>query len=84
MKQSCNCLKILKDKKNIDSDGLVDYIFEWYDGEILLASEKRKIDLDFNFNPIENYSIDDLIEHKKICCFDIDILNITIEEIEKT
>ena len=78
MKQLCNKLKIIKNQNDIDVNRLMTYIFEWYNDETLILQEIRKIDIDSNNQPIENYNIDDLVQHKKYCCFEID--EITVEE----
>lgn len=78
MKQLCNKLKIIKNQNDIDVNRLMTYIFEWYNDETLILQEIRKIDIDHYNQPIENYNIDDMVQHKKHCCFEID--EITVEE----
>jgi hypothetical protein len=82
MKQDCNRLKIVKNKKTTDANGMFNYVFEWYQDNKMLYQEIHKIDADIYNTPIENYNIEDMIEHKQYCCLNIDPINIKIEETE--
>jgi|688.fasta_scaffold01939_22 hypothetical protein len=81
MKKPCNRLKIAKNKIDVDSEGMFTYIFEWYNNEKLMIQEPYKIQSDNYGLPIENYNINEMIEHKQYCCLEIDSNTLKIEEI---
>lgn len=80
IKKNVNKLKIVKNKKSTDSNGMFNYVFEWFDNDEMILQEVRKIMADIYNTPVENFDIEELINHKKDCCMIIDEIN--IEEIE--
>lgn len=79
-KSKVSKLKIVKNKKSTDSSGMFNYVFEWYDEDQMILQEVRKIMADIYNMPVENFDLEELINHKKDCCMIIDDLN--IEEVE--
>lgn len=79
-KKKCNKLKIIKNKRSTDFAGMFTYVFEWYDGDQQILQEVFKLTPDIYNMPIEHYNVNEMIEHKKVCCMVIDSIN--IEEIE--
>jgi len=82
MKPLVNRLKIIKNIRVITSDRHFVYKFEWYNNDDLLLFEIRQIQAsDLNL-PLESYNIQELVNHKNLCCFSIDINTLFIEEVE--
>lgn len=79
-KKKVDKLKITKNKKTTDNNGQFNYVFDWLDGEELVLQEVKKIMADIYNLPIEDFNLEDIIDHKKYCCMDIETLN--IEEVE--
>jgi hypothetical protein len=79
-KKNVNKLKIVKNKKSTDSSGMFNYVFEWFDGDEMILQEVKKIMADIYNMPLENFDLEEIINHKKDCCMVIDALN--IEEVE--
>ena len=77
--KNCNKLTIVKNQRVLNSSNQFKYTFEWkYDDKILIKESICLPADDYNL-PIENYNIDELIEHKKHCCLEIE--DIIVEEI---
>lgn len=81
IKKQCNFLKIVKNKRTIGLDGKFNYVFEWCYDDTILIKEVYKISLNEYNLPIENYDLNEMIEHKNHCCLIIDDINIIEEEI---
>lgn len=65
MKPIVNKLILDKSTGPRDSDHTT-YYFNWYNNDTLVLSEKMWIF--YNDVPMEQYNIDDMIEHRKGCC----------------
>lgn len=68
-KQNCNKLIIFKDK-NLDENNLMTYHCQWFYNENLIYEEIRKVDEN------KDLDIDDIIDHKKQCCLNIESIDI--------
>lgn len=79
MKKNVNKLLIIKDLKSTDTTKMFSYVFNWMDGEEVIISEIKKIHKDSFGNPVEDYILDDLVNHKINCCLNINIENFIIE-----
>lgn len=79
MKPIVNRLVLDKSTGSRESDHTT-YYFNWYDNTNLVSTEKMWIFFDGNGNPVESYNIDDMVQQRKICCFDF-IEPITVEVI---
>lgn len=78
--KKCNKLIIKKLlSKGVDKDNLFTYKLEWIFNEDIILIECKKLDSNEFFEPIENFTIEELISHKKHCCMEID--DIEIQEI---
>jgi hypothetical protein len=82
MKPIVNKLKIIKNTRVLTSERHFVYKFEWYNNDTLLLSELRQIQASELNLPMESYEIQELVEHKNICCFTIDINTLLIDEVE--
>lgn len=76
IKKDCDTLRIVKNKNVIDRQGFFNYVFEWRNGEEIVMKEIMKLVANEYNQPVENYDIGDLIEHKKVCCLNIDQIDI--------
>lgn len=79
-KKKVDTLKITKNKKSTDANGQFNYVFDWFDGDELVFQEVRKIMADIYNLPVEDFNLEDIIDHKKHCCMNIETLN--IQEVE--
>ncbi len=73
-KKYCNTLIITKKHSEI-SNNSCKYIFEWKNKDITVLKEILLVDIDIKNDPI-NFNLNELIEHKKYCCLDIQSLDV--------
>jgi hypothetical protein len=81
-KKPATRLVIKKNKRVVDSQNHFTYRFEWYNNDQLLYREIRKLNTDDFMTPIEDYDVDELIDHKIICCLIIDKTTFVVDEEE--
>jgi len=80
-KKEITKLRVIKNKKTTDKHGEFVYVFEWMYNDTIEFQEIKKISSDIYNRPQEDYDIQEIIEHKKLCCC---IINgdLIIEQIE--
>lgn len=69
---------------SVVENGHVTYWFKWYDhSNAVFLTEKKLVDVDADNQPIENFTIQEIIDHKAICCMIIEPQYFTVEITEK-
>ena len=75
-------LTIKKNKRVLDKNNQFNYVFEWYNGNKIVMKEIVKIASDEYNLPIEDYDVNEMIEHKEYCCLTINKSSFVVQEVE--